>query len=619
MSDTKNKMMTSTNIPDEVINAVLKHHDIAEVVGKYVHLTKQGRNLKGLCPFHSEKTPSFTVSPDKQIFNCFGCGTGGNAIKFIMEIEGYSFPESISYLAEEANIPFQWEGSFTPQTEANIDKETLLKAHELSAKWFHYVLKNSDHGKVAMNYLKNRGFSDKLIDTFQIGYAPPMWDTLTQFLDKKEFALPLMEKGGLLSTRTDGSGYVDRFRDRIMFPICDPKGKVIAFAGRVHQDDVQPKYLNTPETILFNKSKSLYHFHQARAAIRKTQTIVLFEGYADVIKAWDAGVHNGVATMGTALTEEHAAILKRNAEHIIFCYDGDDAGQSAAYKGLPMLEKLNCTVNVAVLADKMDPDDYIAEHGTESFKREIIESALSATKFRLEFLKRDHKLQTDQGKLSYIQSALTVIAKLKSPTQREHYLKELALEFDYSYEALKQELHEVRQELEKMNLHGDNKENPWNNVMNERRATASAPTLLPAYHNAEKILLSLMMHSRDITKYVEHELGDQFNVETHAVLAAYLYAFYAQDRESDVSNYLSILQNDKLESVASAISFMEIDHSSKPEVLEDYIHKIKIFPRKKMIEEKKQEMKRAEKAGELLQAAQIAKDINTLERQLKSR
>ncbi len=608
----------TTNIPDELINAVLKHHDIVDVVGKYVHLTKQGRNLKGLCPFHSEKTPSFTVSQDKQIFNCFGCGTGGNAIKFIMEIEGYSFPETISHLAEEANIPWEWEGASEPESEMNKEREILFKAHELSAKWFHYVLKNSEHGKQAMNYLQDRGLSIKLIDTFQIGYAPPMWEPLTQFLTKKEFDLSLLEQGGLLSARSDGSGYVDRFRDRIMFPIYDSKGKVIAFAGRVLQQEVQPKYLNTSETILFNKSKTLYNFHLARAEIKKTRTIVLFEGYADVIKAWSAGIYNGVATMGTALTEDHASIIRRNTENTIICYDGDEAGQNAAYKSLNLLLKTKGSISVAMLPEQLDPDDYITRYGADSFKKNILDSSISVAKFRLEFLKRSHKFDSDQGRLKYIQEAVKLIAALNLPTEREHHLKQLSSEFNYSFDSLKQEMHEARQHLEKLNLNGNNNGIPWNNVMNVRRASEITPTLMPAYHNAEKILLCMMMNNKEVTEYVEQELGDQFNVEIHAVLAAYLYAFYARHDEPEVHQFLSSLQDDKLERAASSISMMDIDQNSSTEIIDDYIRRIKGFPQKQVIAQKKQEMSRAERDGDILQALKLGKEIITLERMFKT-
>lgn len=612
--------LSTNSIPEQVIDAVLKHHHIAEVVGKYVHLTKRGRNLIGLCPFHSEKTPSFTVSSEKNIFNCFGCGVGGNVIKFLMEIESYSFVEAVRQLAEEAQIPFQWRDHHREHSGRTAEQDKLIEAHELTAKWFHYVLKNSEQGQEAMNYLLQRGFNEQLIDTFQIGYAPPIWDALTQFLSKKGFEPTLMEQGGLLAKRSSGDGHVDRFRNRIMFPIYDNKGKVIAFAGRALSDEEQPKYLNTPETTIFNKRKSLYNFHEARAAIRKTRSIVLFEGYADVIQAWHAGIQHGVATMGTSLTDEHIALLRRTVDQVTICYDGDDAGQAAAFQSLSLLEKHNLTVHIAVLPDGLDPDDYILTHGGRAFVKHITQSALAATKFKLEYIKKDYVLHSDQGRLSYIEAAVEMIAGLRLPTEREHYLQHLSSEFDYSLDALQQQMFQTRQKLQKKHAHRDNNENTWNNVMNERRATVNTPALLPAYHNAERHLLCLMMHNRHISTIVEQELADQFNVETHAALAAYLYAFYADNDMANVSQFLTTLQDEKLESIATAISLLNIDHNSNIDIINDYMKQIKNYhTNKQLLDEKKLEMKRAERAGQLMLAAQIATDINTLERKLKLR
>lgn len=609
--------MNFGNIPDDVIAAVLKHHEIVEVVSKYVHLTKQGRNFKGLCPFHSEKSPSFTVSPDKQIFNCFGCGTAGNAIKFVMEIDGLSFPEAVRQLAEEADIPVSWESSSAEETAGQTEKRLIIEGHELAAKWYNYLLKNSELGKPAMEYLRGRGFTDRMIEEFQIGYSPPMWDKLCQFLSSRNINLALMEKGGLVSANSEGSGYLDRFRDRIMFPIRDARGKTIAFAGRVLKD-AQPKYLNTPETVLFNKSRILYNLDQAKSSIRKSGKAVLFEGYADVIKAWDAGVAYGIATMGTALTEEHARMLKRLTDEVIVCYDGDDAGQAAAFKSLGLLEKSGCNAQVAILTGKMDPDEYISVYSAEKFNSEIIDSAVPSTKFKLIYLQRNHILQKDEGKLKYIHEALKIIAELNAPTEREHYVKELSQDFQYSIQSLNEQLHQIREQLQKKKQFGDNKNNPWNNVMNDGRTEKTSPVLLPAFHNAERKLLAVMMEDGDIAHYVREKLGDGFNVEAHAALAAYLYAYYAEGKEPDASRYMATLQNEELERVASSIAMTDSAGGINDKVIDDYIREIKKYPQFAELALKKEEIARAERAGDVIRAAQIASEIISLERQLKT-
>ncbi|AET61797.1 DNA primase [Paenibacillus terrae] len=600
------------NIPDDIIESVLQHHDIVDTVSKYVHLTKQGKYMKGLCPFHSEKTPSFTVTPDRQIFYCYGCGAGGNAIKFMMEIEGLSFPEAVRTMAEESHIPLgEWQGRESTHQHPELDR--LLQAYELTSKMYHFLLKNTEHGKPAMEYLRSRGFTDKIIDQFQIGYAPNRWDTIVQFLEKRSFDPVEMEKGGLISPRHEDDGYVDRFRDRIMFPIWNRNGKVIAFAGRILGEG-QPKYLNSPETKLFNKSRTLYNLHHAKTSIRKLRQSVLFEGYGDVISAWEAGVQNGVAAMGTALTEHHATMLKGLCDEVIICYDGDRAGQAAALKNFPLLENAGLHVKVALVSDGMDPDDFIRQYGGERFQRQIIESAVSTVKFKLIYLKKNHILQEEEGRIAYSREALNVIAPLSSPTEREVYLREVSAEVKVDFETLKQECNLLRQSLQKKQDFGDNNENRWNNGRHKKGQVVT-PNLLPAYHVAERRLLHWMMQDLEAAQYVEQHLGDAFNIEDHAAIAAYLYAYYAQGKLPDTSRFISSLQDDRLEKNVSSIMMMDAPGVWAPHILDDYIHQVRKFPLQEQLDLKREEMRAAERLGDFLRAAQIASEIIALERQ----
>ncbi|GGN96700.1 DNA primase [Saccharibacillus kuerlensis] len=644
------------NIPEETIDAVLHQHDIVETVGRFVHLTKQGKYMKGLCPFHSEKTPSFTVTPDRQIFYCYGCGMGGNAIKFRMEIEGLSFPEAVKIMAEEAHIPFQNTGG---KPESPQDRETgrLLQAYEWSEKFYHFLLKNTEHGRPALEYLRGRGIGDKLIDQFRIGFAPDRWDTLVQFLDKRSFDLAEMEKGGLISARQSGDGYVDRFRSRIIFPIANRSGKTIAFAGRILGEG-HPKYVNSPESRLFNKSRVLYNFDQARSAIRKQRQVILFEGYGDVIAAWEAGVHNGVATMGTSLTEQHAAMIKTAADEVLVCYDGDNAGQNAALKSIPILEQAGLQVKIAMLPPGVDPDDYIRSHGKERFMRQVVEDAASTTKFRLANLRRNYKLSEESGRLDYAKAGLPVIAALSSPTEREVYLRELSSEVDISFESLKQDCNLIRQEQhrpapgqedpgpaysgpqsggrggqygsknrdrgdyggkggfsKKGSFGGGNYGAHEENFFPQERRARPNRDLLPAYQAAERRLLYLMLQDRQAADYVAERLGDEFNVPENAAIAAYLYAFYAQDREPDSSRFIASLQDEKLEKTVSSIVMMEGPREWNEQVLDDCIREVRKVPHLRGIERKREDMMRAEKEGDFLLAAQIASEIIALERQ----
>jgi DNA primase len=610
--------MSGGRIPNEVIEAILKMTDIVDVVGRYVHLTKQGHYMKGLCPFHSEKTPSFTVTPEKQIYKCYGCGAGGSAVQFLMGVEGYSFVEAVRELAKETGVPLGIDenAAFGEQQE-NTEKAALYKAYELTGKFYHYLLMNTAEGKKALEYLRSRGMTDKLIDTFQIGYAPLMWDFLAKQLEKREFDLKLMEKGGLVRTKQGGSGYNDLFHDRVMFPICDPKGRIIAFAGRA-MGEVQPKYLNSPETMLFNKSRQLFNFHMARPHIRKSQQLVLFEGYMDVIKAWEAGVENGVATMGTSLTPDHAKIIRSNAERVNICYDGDSAGQAAAFKGIPILEKAGCEVKISLLPDKLDPDEYVSSYGPDRFMREIIQGAVPSIKYKLLYTRRNFRLQEEGENLRYMKSALTLIAEIVSPIEREHYVKELAGEFGITFESLWQNLNQIRGQLEKKKNTGDNNDNPWNNVMNNGPVKVKTPTLFPAYHNAEQKLLAVMMHDRDVSRYVEQRLGDQFHVETHEALAAYLYSYYAQGNEPNVSAYVTLLEDEQLSGAATFIADLGVDHATSEKVIDDYIQQIKRHYLQEEIKRLKEDQVRAVRSGDDLQAAQIGLQMITLDKQLKS-
>ncbi|SEB41203.1 DNA primase [Paenibacillus sp. GP183] len=602
-------------IPEEVIEAVLARHDIVEVIGKYVHLTKQGHYMKGLCPFHSEKSPSFTVTPEKQIYHCFGCGVGGNSIHFLMEKEGYSFAEAVRILADEAGIPISWEESTAEQTEQQKEKASLLQAHEFAAKLYQYILGNTEQGKKALVYLRSRGMSDKLIETFQIGYAPVMWDTLVLQLEKRGYDMQLMEKGGLISARSEGSGYVDKFRERIMFPICDSTGKVIAFGGRA-TGDVQPKYLNSPETMLFNKSRTLYNMHLARPNIRKAEKAVLFEGYVDVIKAWEAGVHNGIATMGTALTKEHAGILNRNSERIVLCYDGDNAGQSAAFKSIPILEEAGCKVSVAMLPDNQDPDEYVTAHGSERFVREIVEPSVPSMKYKLLYIRKNFKLHEDGDRVRYLQAAVKMIADLSSPIEREHYLKQLSSEFpDSSYEALKQDLTEHLLLSEKNRNTGDNKPFLWNNVMNNRRAAgAKHLTGFSDVYNAESELIFFMIHDKDITHYVQEKLGAQFIEDKFAALSAYLYSFYSEN-DTNPGLFISKIQDAKLRELATSLVMKDARPIHIEQIQEaDYrIQTILSHYIRLEIEEKKAEANRLVLLKDNLSAAKILSEIRSLE------
>ncbi|MED4800821.1 DNA primase [Bacillus atrophaeus] len=599
-------------IPDEIVDQVQKSADIVEVIGDYVQLKKQGRNYFGLCPFHGENTPSFSVSPDKQIFHCFGCGAGGNVFSFLRQMEGYSFTESVSHLADKYQIDFP--DDITINTASRPDssgEQKMADAHELLKKFYHHLLMNTKEGQDALDYLLSRGFTKELIDEFEIGYALDSWDFMTKFLAKRGFKEELMEKAGLLIRREDGSGYFDRFRNRIIFPIHDHHGAVAAFSGRALGDQ-QPKYMNSPETPLFHKSKLLYNFHKARLQIRKQERAVLFEGFADVISAVSSGVKESIATMGTSLTEEHAKILRRNVEEIILCYDSDSAGYEATLKAADLLMKKDCKVRVAIIPDGLDPDDYVKRYGGEKFKNDIINASVTVMAFKMQFFRKGKNLSDEGDRLAYIKSVLKEISALSGSLEQEVYLKQLAAEFSLSQESLAEQL----AVFSKQNGPSQN-----NRETQTRRAhittKARQKRLRPAYENAERLLLAHMLRDRGVIKKVLDRIGFEFNLDEHRALAAYLYALYEEGAELTPQNAMSKFQDDTISQLLSDILMLQINQELSEAELSDYVKKVLNHRKWSMIKEKEQERAEAERQKDFLTAASLAQEIITLNRSLK--
>jgi len=607
--------MTSKWVSDDILDHIRNHYDIVDVVGQYVSLKKRGRNYFGLCPFHSEKTPSFSVSPEKQIYHCFGCGAGGDVIRFVMDIEGFTFQETIEYLAKEAGISipqFELESSKDPQAQK---KEQMRKAYELSSKLYHYMLLETEHGKEALNYLLNRGFTRELIETFYVGFASPSWDMLKNFLLKRGFSADLLEQSGLIIRTEEGKTY-DRFRKRIMFPIFDNHGRVIAFGGRVLGDG-QPKYLNSPETLIFNKSKLLYNLHHAKKEIRKKRQAILLEGYVDTISIWNAGIQYGVATLGTSLTDQQAVLLKRYADEVLINYDSDDAGQQAALRAIDILQKAGCTVKVLQMPQGLDPDDYIQQFGADAFKREILNNAMTATAFKLQYIRKDYNLKDTSDRMNYLTKALTIISDLKHAIEREHYLKSLAQEFNISYQALKNDHDQIyfARRKKKENTR-DNLTNQWNNNINNGNDVGRVKNLQPAYYQAEKNLIYFMMKDRDIAEEIKKVIGSDFHVEDFSVLAAYLYSYYGKGYQANISHFISTLEDDKYIKLASKIAMLDIDHTLTEETLHDYIAQVKKYHLDLLIQKKREEQIKAEKNNDLEKSIQIGQEIIQLRHQM---
>lgn len=414
--------MASGLIPQETIDEIATRLDIVEIINEYVPLKKQGRNLQGLCPFHHEKTPSFSVSPEKQMFHCFGCGAGGNIFTFIMQREGLTFPEAVEKLALRAGVTLNRQEIDPVQQKLLEKRERLYRINEAAARFFQKNLFSSGvQGKKALDYLKIRAFNPEIIEKFQLGLAPSQWDGLIKFFEKRGVKVQELVELGLALPNKQGTSYYDRFRNRIMFPIWDNVGRVIAFGGRV-LDDSLPKYLNSPDTPLFNKSQNLYGIHLAKNNIRNEDLALIVEGYMDVIACHQHGVNNAVASLGTAFTREQAKLLMRHTYQIAIIYDGDTAGSKATLRGLDILSQLGCDVKVVSLPQGEDPDDYLRTKGPKKL-RELITQSQGLIEYKLTKSMENVNANTIIGKTKVVQGIVPDLLEIKSPLVRSEAIK----------------------------------------------------------------------------------------------------------------------------------------------------------------------------------------------------
>ena len=384
--------------PEELIEEVRQKNDIVDVLSGYVKLQKKGSSYFGLCPFHNEKSPSFSVSRQKQMYYCFGCGAGGNVFTFLMEYENYSFPEAVKVLADRAGVDLP-EIEYSKEARERADlKSTLLEINKLAAKYFYAQLK-TEQGRTAYTYLKKRELSDETIVAFGLGYSNKYSDDLYRYLKTKGYTDEVLMQAGLISM-DERHGPYDKFWNRVMFPIMDANNRVIGFGGRV-MGDGKPKYLNSPETPIFDKSRNLYGLH--RAGSSRNRYFILCQGYMDVIALHHAGFTNAVASLGTALTPGHASLIKRYVNEVYLTYDSDEAGTKAALRAMPILRNVGITAKVIRMDPYKDPDEFIKNLGTEAFE-ERIQKARNAFMFGLEMLERDYDLNTPEGKTGFMHS-----------------------------------------------------------------------------------------------------------------------------------------------------------------------------------------------------------------------
>ena len=434
-------------IPQEYIQEVVARNDITEVIGQYVQLRHRGRTYTGLCPFHNEKTPSFTVYPDTQSFYCFGCGAGGDVITFIMKIENLDYVEAVKFLAQRVGMEMP---ENTYDDSLSKLRMRIYEANREAARFFHATLL-SQRGQSGLNYLRGRALSDRTIRHFGLGFADDDWNSLCNHLKNKGFSEYEIYSANLAFKRKNGNGIYDRFVNRVMFPIIDLRGNVIAFGGRIMTDE-KPKYLNTSDTPVFKKSENLFSLNNAKSS--GTRTLILCEGYMDVIALNQAGFTNAVATLGTALTNEQAVLMKRYADEVIICYDADGAGQKATARAIDILRNAGLPIKILTVPSGKDPDEFIrskGENGPAAFKL-LIEKCGNDIEYRLMKLKENYNLNTTDGKVAFLNEAVKIVATIESPIERDVFASKLCTELEIDKNAFLEQISKVKRRDRRENI-----------------------------------------------------------------------------------------------------------------------------------------------------------------------
>jgi DNA primase len=597
-------------IPENIIENVRNETNIADVIGQYVALHKSGKNLFGLCPFHEEKTPSFSVNEQKQIFHCFSCGRGGNVFKFIMEVDNLSYPQAVLKVAkmQDIKVPQNYVASNEQQNHKLNTLDTKLVAmHEKAASLYNHLLMNTETGQVALSYLHQRGLTDDTIAFYKLGFSPTN-SILQAFLEHQGFNYQEMRKSGLFVESEDGS-LKDRFFNRIMFPIKNEADNIIAFSGRVlHVEDSQAKYLNSPETSIFNKRKTLYNFSNVKKSLTNNRIIILFEGFMDVISAYQSGVTNGVASMGTSLTSEQIYILKRNAQKLYVCYDGDVPGQNAINRALTILSDTQLKLGVIQMPNNIDPDEYRRKYGETKFAEYMKTALESPLSFKMRFLKLNRNLDNETDQLSYINDVLKEVAKIADPLERDIYLNQLVTRFNLNKNTLINKISGfIHSNSFKQVSHSKNYLQLNDSIQNAK-----------AYgkvEKAERYLLHRILESKEQWDYLMTKEHFMFADDKYQMLYVLAQGYMQINDQYNSAKFQDFIKDDTSRQLLNGIEMENISEYTSLEEIDDYVNIIMTeAPLDKQISEKKADLEEAKKLGDIDRQTKITMDIIKLQR-----
>ncbi|HGO3894897.1 TPA: DNA primase [Staphylococcus aureus] len=561
-------------IDQSIINEIKDKTDILDLVSEYVKLEKRGRNYIGLCPFHDEKTPSFTVSEDKQICHCFGCKKGGNVFQFTQEIKDISFVEAVKELGDRVNVAVDIEAT---QSNSNVqiasDDLQMIEMHELIQEFYYYALTKTVEGEQALTYLQERGFTDALIKERGIGFAPDSSHFCHDFLQKKGYDIELAYEAGLLSRNEENFSYYDRFRNRIMFPLKNAQGRIVGYSGRTYTGQ-EPKYLNSPETPIFQKRKLLYNLDKARKSIRKLDEIVLLEGFMDVIKSDTAGLKNVVATMGTQLSDEHITFIRKLTSNITLMFDGDFAGSEATLKTGQHLLQQGLNVFVIQLPSGMDPDEYIGKYGNDAFTTFVKNDKKSFAHYKVSILK-DEIAHNDLSYERYLKELSHDISLMKSSILQQKAINDVAPFFNVSPEQL---ANEIQFNQAPANYYPEDEyggDDEYGGYIEPEPIGMAQFDNLSRQEKAERAFLKHLMRDKDtFLNYYESVDKDNFTNQHFKYVFEVLHDFYAENDQYNISDAVQYVNSNELRETLISLEQYNLNDEPYENEIDDYVNVI---------------------------------------------
>ena len=586
-------------ISEEILEKIKSQNDIVDVISERVRLRKSGRNFTGLCPFHNEKTPSFSVSQEKQIYKCFGCGEAGNVISFVMKEKNLPFIEAVKYLANRANIPLEMNNG--EKSKSAKKKDLLYRVNVEAAKFFFSNLMNNQNAK---EYFLNRGIKEETIKKFGLGFANDSWNSLMFYLRKKGINDVLLEEAGLISVNKEKGRKYDRFRNRVMFPVFDYQGRVIGFGGRV-LDDSKPKYLNSPETLVFQKGTNLYGLNFALKHNMSERYFVIVEGYMDLISLHQYGITNVVASLGTALTINQARLLKRYADKVIISYDADMAGQMATLRGLEILRTAGFDVRVLNIPQGKDPDEYVRSNGKEAFLK-LINSAEPLIDYRMKKAEEGIDFKNSQSLILYAKRIMEIISDL-DPVKKDVYIKKASENTGIKEQAL----YDILKSKMK-----DNRENDFRNNKEEDRSKLYVE---PGFLKAERSILKIMLKNKEYLQYIEERISENdFILLEHKEIFTVIMLAKGENINNIDSFIESKLNNTK--SIGELVKIREENIFFADDVkvqINDFINEIHSYKLKQRIDQLRKEQKELENQGKIEESIKLAIELASITKKLK--